>query len=410
MRIAAILMLAVTVFGRAAIAQEFVLDLNFDDEIVFDEIVFEDTFSEPDPVGPDVSATLSFGASQSGGMTTSGRALRFGFSQTYDLSGLGILDWSANLMLQDPATPDWATLTLDRLELQNSAGNVSWKIGKYRIGWGEIEGSPTLDVVNGGLSLATVGAASSELPGQWFVSGELFAGDNTFSAFVGLAPEVQHLEPAAPAGREFEFGVSANLPTPNGQISLYGARLLPQTGVVELVSMTSSAAPYTLLGISGYRAMNAVLLEFDLALKSGLERASATALVPQQRIDAAVGIEFAASDTAQITASVMVQSWLEQSQPYFDYGPGGSVAAAQSSAAYLLSASNSFFDDRLSVTLYVGGGLDGSSTFGALSAEFAQSDALKLSLTASGLAARAGSLFEVLDGTKSIGLSAEYFF
>lgn len=405
MRATAFVTFAAMLIGRAALAQEFVLDLNFDEQIVP-----EDTISDPQPAGPDVSATLSFGASQSGGMTTTSRALQFGFSQGYDLGGLGLLEWSANLTLQDPVAPDRATVGLNRIELQNSAGNVSWKIGKYRIGWGEIEGSPVLDVVNAGLSLATIGAASSELPGQWFVSGELFAGDNTFSAFVGLAPEVRHLEPAAPAGREFEFGVSANLPTPNGQISLYGARLLPQTGVVELASTTSSAAPYTLLGISGYRVLNAVLLEFDLALKSGLERASATTLVPQQRIDAAIGIEYAASDTAQITASVMAQSWLEQSQPYFDYGPGGSVAAAQTSAAYLLSASNSFLNDRLSISLYFGGGLDGSNTFGALSADFAQSDALKLSLTASGFAARPGSLFELLDGTGSIGISAEYFF
>jgi hypothetical protein len=180
--------------------------------------------------------------------------------------------------------------------------------------------------------------------------------------------------------------------------------------VVELVTMTSSARPYTLLGISAHRALDAVLLEFDLALKSGLQRAEAAGLSAHRRIDAAIGIEVAASETAQFSAGVMAQHWLEQSTNYFDYGPSGAVAAAQTSASYLLGASNSFVNDRLSLSVNVSGALDGSTTFAALSADFSVSDALKVSATVTQIAAGEGSLLGALDGAQTARLAVEYFF
>ncbi|MGR3342311.1 MAG: hypothetical protein ACU0DI_03655 [Paracoccaceae bacterium] len=386
-------------------AQEFVLDLEFDDAIYF-----EDAAADSAEAGPAISVILSYGADFLSGVTTETWALQLDLSDSHDLGDLGILDWSGHLALQDIGTPATATAGLDRLQLQNSVGNVSWQLGKYRIGWGEVEGIPVLDVVNSGLSVTSIDTPSAELPGQWFASVEVFAGNNTYSGFVGLAPEVAHMQPAAPARREYELGMSANIPINNGQVSLYGARLLPQSGVVELVTMTSSAEPYTLLGISAHRAIGAVLLEFDLAAKSGLQRAEAAGLSSHRRVDAALGIEYAASETAQISASVMAQHWLEQSTSYFDYGPDGAVASGQTTANYLLGASNSFLDDKLSVSVNVGGALDGSTTFGALSADYSVSDALKLSATITQIAADAGSLFEALDGAQTANLSAEYFF
>ncbi len=406
MRVAFLLALVPVVVATTQLqAQEFELDLEFDDDSFF-----EDATSEAAVARPTVSVTLSYDSLLSGGVATETWALQINLSDSHDLVGLGILDWSGHLALQDTGPAATSTVALDRLTLQNSAGNVSWQVGKYRIGWGEVEGIPVLDVLNSGLSVTTIGAASAELPGQWFASAEVFAGDNTFSGFAGLAPEVAHMQPAAPAAHAYEFGVSANLPINNGQVSLYGARLLPQSGVVELVTLTSSAVPYTLLGISAHRAFDAVLLEFDLAVKSGLQRAEAAGLSSHRRVDAALGVEYAASDTAQLSASVMAQHWLEQSASYFDYVPGGAVASGQTMANYLLGASNSFLDGMLSVSVNVGGALDGSTTFGALSADYSVSDALKLSATVTQIAAAAGSLLGTLDGARTASIAAKYFF
>ena len=386
-------------------AQEFELDLEFDDDSFF-----EDVATDLAVTGPTISATLSYDALRLSGATTETWALELKLSDSHNLGNLGILDWTGHLALQDTGTPATATATLDRMQLQNSIDKISWQLGKYRIGWGEVEGIPVLDVVNSSLSVTSIDTPSAELPGQWFASAEVFLGDNAFSGFVGLAPEVAHMAPAAPAGRDFEFGVSANLSINYGQVSLYAARLLPQSGVVELMTETSHAEPYTLLGISAHRAYGAVLLEFELAVKSGLQRAEAAGLSSHRRVDAALGIEYAVSETAQISASVMAQHWLEQSTSYFDYGPDGAVASGQTTANYLLGASNTFLDDRLSVSVNIGGALDGSTTFGALSADYSLSDALKVSATITQIAADAGSLFEGLDGAQTGSLAAEYFF
>ena len=394
--------LAFLVVAAPLQAQEFELDLVFDDDSIFGDAAVE--VAAP---GPTISALLSYDQLKVAGATTQGWTLQFNLSDSYDLCDLGILDWSGHLTVQNAGT---ASVTLDRLQYQNSAGNVSWQLGKYRIGWGEVEGFPVLDVLNSGLSISSIDTPPSELPGQWFASVDLFSGQNIFSTFVGLAPEVAHQLPKMPQDQDFELGASASFPITNGQLSLYGARLLPQSGVVELVTMISSARPYTLLGISAHRALAAVLLEFDLALKSGLQRAEAAGLSAHRRIDAAIGIEVAASETAQFSAGVMAQHWLEQSTNYFDYGPSGAVAAAQTSASYLLGASNSFVNDRLSLSVNVGGALDGSTTFAALSADFSVSDALKVSATVTQIAAGAGSLLGALDGAQTARLAVEYFF
>ena len=386
-------------------AQEFDLDLGFDDDSFF-----EDAENDLSEMVPTISTTLSYDAQQLSGATTETWALELKLSDSHNLGELGILDWTGHLALQDMGTTTTATATLDRLQWQNSAGHVSWRFGKYRIGWGEVEGIPVLDVVNSGLSVTSIDTPTAELPGQWFASAEAFLGDNTFSGFIGLAPEVAHMVPAAPAGREYEFGVSANFPINGGQVSLYGARLLPQSGVVELVTTTSYAEPYTLLGISAHRAIGAVLLEFDLAAKSGLQRAEAAGLSSHRRVDAAFGIEYAASDTAQLSASVMAQHWLQQSASFFDYGLNGAVASTQTTSSYLLGASNSFLDDKLSVSVNIGGALDGSATFGALRADYSVSDALKLSATITQTAADSGSLFGALDGSRTASMAAEFFF
>ena len=397
--------LAFVVAATPLQAQEFELDLEFDADIIFDDDATV-TVGSAAP-GPTMSALLSFDQFRVDGAATQGWTLQFSVSDSYDLGILGILDWSGNLAVRDLGT---ATATLDRLQYQNSAGNVSWQLGKYRIGWGEVEGLPVLDVLNSALSISSLDTPSSELPGQWFASVDIFSAQNTFSAFVGLAPEVAHIEPVAPVGQQYEFGASANIPITNGQLSLYGAHLLPQSGVVELVTMTSSAQPYTLVGISAHRAYNATLLEFDLALKSGLQRAEVAGLSSHRRVDAAVGFEFAASATTQLSASVMAQHWLEQSTSYFDYGPDGAVASGQTTASYLLGASTSFLNDRLSLSANVGGALNGSTTFGALGADFSVSDALKVLATVTQIAADAGSLLGVLDGAQTARLAVEYFF
>ncbi len=397
--------IAAVLAAAGAAAQEFELDLQFDEEITFEEV------PEAEPAsGMQVSALLSFSALRSPAGSNDTRALTLRFADSHDLGALGFLEWSASLLFPDLAAAAPAEFSLDRLVLQNSAGDLSWQLGKYRIGWGEIEGIAVLDVLNPALSLATVGNDSAQMPGQWFASAEYFAGVLTVSGFVGPDPQVEHLLPAAADNPPPEFGVKADIPFEGGQASLYAARLVPQAGVVDLVTMTSSARPYRLIGISAHRAFGPVLLEFDLALKSGLERASATGLVLHDRLDAAVGAEIALSNTAQLSASVSARRWLRQDQPYFDFGPGGAVPAGRTTSSYLLGVSNSFPNNDFNLSFNLGGALDGSLMAAVLSADYSLSDRLRLSARASAMRADPAGLFGPFDGTRSLGLEAEFFF
>jgi hypothetical protein len=399
------IIIAAALAGAPAMAQDLGAELVFDDQSLF-----EDAASDSTSQWPDIKATLSYFTTQLGGTTSSLTTLRLDGSDRYDLGSLGFLDWAGHAIFDDQTGAGGGRFALDRVQLQNSTGNLSWKIGKFPIGWGEIEGVPVLDVLNAGPSLATVGTATADLPGQWFVSADYFAANTTFSGFVGLAPEVAHLAPAAPTGTPREFGLRATFARDQGQTSLYAARLVPQSGVVDLASGLSFARPYTLIGASAYQALGGVLLEVDLAAKFGLERASATGLVAHDRLDAALGIEYAASNTTQITASVAVQHWLVQDAAYFDVGPAGPVASAQTSASYLLGATTSVLGGNLGLSLYLGGALDGSADFAAFSLDYSLSDALKLKASLSQISARQRSILAPLDGTRNVMIGAEYFF
>jgi len=396
---------AAIVATAPVMAQEFTGELVFDDQSLF-AAATTDTAT----AAPDIKVSLSYGATRLGGLDTGLTVLRFDASDRYDLGALGFLDWAAHAVFDDQSGATGGQVALDRLQLQNSTGNLAWKVGKFPIGWGEIEGVPVLDVLNSGLSLATLGTATADLPGQWFISADYFAGQTTFSGFVGLAPQVAHLAPAAPTGNPKEFGLRATIPFDQGLASLYAARLVPQSGVVDLATATSFAQPYSLIGVSAYKALGAVLIEVDLAAKSGLERSTATGLMRHNRLDGAIGLEYAASNLTQITASVAVQHWLVQDAAYFDVGPAGPVPSAQTNASYLLGVSTGPPGGDLGLSLYLGGALDGSANFASVSLNFSLSDVLKLKASFSQISASRDSILAPLDGTQNLVIGAEYFF
>jgi len=389
-------------------AQDFEFDLQFDQA--------EGAQVAPVSAVPPLrfSTRLSYGAVRSPAGNSARWSLRLNADGSHKLGLLGNLDWAGHMTLPDLAAGSAATVSLDRLEWQNSAGALSVKVGKYRIGWGEFEGVPVLDVLNPGMDFTTLGSDSAALPGQWFGSAEYFGRNVTVSGFVGLKPDVAHVLPPAPGtGRGLEYGLKAEVPAENGQVSLYAARLLPQAGVVDVTTMTSHAAAYDLLGVSANRGFGPVLLEFDLAAKKGLLRTGPTGLVRRVRIDAALGIEWALAGgtrLGQLVAAVSAQHWLGANAGLMDFGPAGVLPGKRTNVGYLLSYSTNFVRDSVSVSANVGGALDGSLTAMGVNVDYTVSDAMKLSASVSRLLAGAGGLYAPLNGTRSVGFSAEFFF
>ncbi len=389
--------LAALFAATPALSQE--LDLDFD-SFYFDENseIIIDEFPE---TGVEISASV--GLSYSGiGVLEESRAAQINLANEHSLGTLGYLEWAANAAIVN----DDVTFDLTRIHLQNSAGDFSWKLGKYRIGWGEVEGAPVLDVVNAGLSFGGSDLPSDELPGQWFAGIDYFASSFTVSTFVGVAPEVTHINPTADS-TDLEVGVKTSVPIESGSVSLYAAQLVPQSGVVDLDSDTSHAAPYTLAGISANRSFGNLLVEVDMAGKFGLQRSTAAALSEHDRIDAALGIEYAASNTMQISAAVVGQHWLEQTDVYLE---PGEYLSPQNSANYILGVSDALMDGKLSVSANILGTLNNSASVTALSASYAYSDRLEFGASAMWLGAEAGTPLEAMDGFTQYGLTSTFRF
>lgn len=404
-RVALFGFVTIWLLGESAFTQELDGDLIFDDATIFQEIS-----SQNGPNGPDVSATLSFAISKLSSATTDSAGLNFVLSDRYDLGKIGFLDWSGHIKVNRSNAVSTAEPAINKIIFQNSAGNVSWKVGKFAIGWGEIEGIPVLDVLNSGLSLGTAGTGIDELPGQWFASAEMFAGETTLSGFIGPKPDVSHIKMSRMGGNTTEYGLRATLPTSHGQYSVYTAQLVPQSGVVDRVTLISVARPYKMIGLSAHRAVGAALLEVDLAYKTELLRASALDLTTHDRFDLALGVEYAISDVTQLNSSITVEHWLDQDTNYFDTGLGGSVMASQSNASYLISLTSSIFDGKLGLNGYYGRTMDASSQFFTLGVEYPISDNLNIETTYRRISASSSSTLAPIDGTQSLSISAEYFF
>jgi len=391
------IVIAAIALATPAFAQE--LDLDFD-SFEFDEgsEVIIDT-----PAETSLEVSVAAGLSYAGvGALTQSWAAQVNLANEHSLGTLGYLEWAANAAIVN----DVVSFDLSRIHLQNSAGDFSWKLGKYRIGWGEIEGAPVLDVINSGLSFGGGGLPSDELPGQWFVGLDYFSNSVTFAGFVGVAPEVTHIAPIATFA-DTEFGVKANAAIESGSVSVYAAQLAPQAGVVDLGSFTSHATPYTLAGVSANRSFGNMLLEVDVAGKFGLQRSTAAALSTHDRVDAALGLEYAASNTLQVSAAVVGQHWLEQTDVYLE--PLGYVSP-QTSGSYILGVSDALMDGKLSVSANMLGALDNSASVTALSASYAYSDRLQIGASAMWMGADAGTPLETMDGFTQYGLTSTFRF
>ena len=392
-----IALVAIALVASPAFSQE--LDLDFD-SFDFDEDseIIIDEFPQP---ALEVSASVGLSYAGIGALNESWAA-QINLANEHSLGSLGYLEWAANAAIVD----DVVTFDVSRIHLQNSAGDFSWKLGKYRIGWGEIEGAAVLDVVNSGLSFGGSGLPSDELPGQWFIGVDYFANSFVVSSFVGVAPEVAHVIPPADS-TDIEVGVKASLPIESGAVNVYAAQLAPQSGVVDLGNDTSHATPYALAGFSANRSFGNLVVEIDVAGKFGLQRSTAAALSEHDRLDAALGVEYAASNTLQIFAAVVGQHWLDQTDIYLV--PGGYVPP-QTSGNYILGVSDALMDGKLSVSANMLGTLDSSASVTALFANYAYSDRLEFGASAMWLGAEVGTPLEAMDGFTQYGLTSTFRF
>ena len=192
----------VLILGLAVFLNAYADDSFFDDDIVFDESEGElDEWSDDDDIfGEETSieekrlSWLDLGVTQKWGFNPASdystikerTEITLGTSGSVSDSGYGEVELKATKFW--PSDSNYSTeksdLEVEKAFLQFSFDDWSTKIGKYTIGWGELEGG-ALDVVNpsGGLT------NPSMIP-QWFMSATRYFDNSDLSFFYNSNPEI----------------------------------------------------------------------------------------------------------------------------------------------------------------------------------------------------------------------------
>ena len=375
----------------------------FDEDLEFDDASFEAETT----TSLALTARYHFSRSYTSQTTTDISRFEFDLEDTADWGSLGNIEWKTQLAAQDENGTNTLEATLTKFTLQNSYKDVSWKLGKMRIGWGELEGISILDIVNP--VAASNGSASADSDtGQWALRADYFIGEDTLSGFSIVHPVISsEIISLASDNTQAEFGLKYQRPSGNGQLSLYAAQLLPQSAAIDLGAGTSSAQPYHLVGLSYNYARSGVLWEFDLAHKSGQERSDLTGLSAHDRLDIGVGFEYALNSTTQVNMAAYGQFWLNQEEKY--YFPGG-FEDKETNAGYQLYVTKDFSNDTWSSAVVFSGALDASLSNQAISVEYKGLEELKLLASAYWIEANSESLFYAYDGANGVSFSVQRSF
>jgi hypothetical protein len=307
-----------------------------------------------------------------------------------------------------PTEGDFSHLDIQRLVLHYSLADISIKLGRYLLSWGEVEGAGVIDVIN---PLPSLASSLTELTPQWLLSGNYYLPSAQVSWFVGLDPSVSELPGLALAhGVGKEWGAKYGHTGLGSDWAVYTGRMVPNNPVLNLATATASAQSFPWIGYSWNKAIDGHLIKFDIAHKRGLEHnLGYMGLTRSHRLDAALGLELNHGDR-QWSASVSGQRWLNYQSSYLTptLTPALTpVASHQTQVTYILGLSDSFNADEYRWSL---SHLD--TDRGALRATTGElvwqaTDRWQSSLSYTTMTAKRNSAYALLDGTQRLILKAK---
>ena len=235
------------IFGFAFITSVNADDSFFDDDVFDDsEVEFDewsddsDIFGEGDTIDEKGLSWLDLGVTQKWGFnpasdysTTKERTvLTIGTSGSVSDSGYGEVELKATKYW--PSDSNYSTeksdLEVEKAFLQFSFDDWSTKIGKYTIGWGELEGG-ALDVVNpsGGLT------APSMIP-QWFLGATRYFDHSDLSFFYNTNPKVNKSKLLILKNDTYdEFGMRYGISSEGSDMAFYLGQLVPNDALINLI-------------------------------------------------------------------------------------------------------------------------------------------------------------------------------
>jgi len=298
--------------------------------------------------------------------------------------------------------------------IQASVANISGKLGYFTLGWGEVEGSQVLDVIN---PTASITSGSLDVAGesQLLLTTDMYLGRTTGSLFVNLDPKVADIPfPGVTTKNtdELEYGGKLKLTLSGSDVGLYAAHLLPNNPVfTSPVNPDKAVAnPYTLIGTSMNRTLGNMLLKADIAYKQGLETLDAEVMsepVSINRLDYAAGVEYSFSDGKQLVVALNNKQILDFKASYLAI-PGFSgrpaIESKEHASQLMLSFSDTYVNETLSLDVGSMASLDGEMVMLFYQLDYSLSDRWSVNSGQVFAFADAESLFAAYD--QEIMLSA----
>ncbi|WLD58951.1 hypothetical protein NFC81_03965 [Salinispirillum sp. LH 10-3-1] len=318
----------------------------------------------------------------------------------FNLDGGLDLHWPTEWNGEDT---DWVRTQgrIDKATLETSRDQWQASVGLQSLVWGKVEGAGAVDVASPqALSLGS--DISGSKVAQFMLIGNWYRGNQQLGVFLTPKPgfsidlgadadltKIDLTDPSLPVLQNIgtamaeappEFGLSALTQLGRLELSLYGARLVPDLPVIDSNTGDIFLDPYWLAGLSATYPLGNTLLKADLAYKNELVPAQAndgmlSALgEARDRLDAAVGLEHNHRRWGMFLTFVTLEAWLDNEGLSDDERLTGNLAASWQKA---------FVNDQLTtgLTAFTTLQRDTLVSIGTLGYDYSDAWNLGLSLT-----------------------------
>jgi len=394
-------------------------DLLFEDEVLFEESSqeFDEWSDDSDLFGDEINsarlfAWLNIGVAQKWGFnsendwsTTKERTeLILGTTGSVSDAGYGELEIKSTKYWPSDSyhSTKSSDIEIERAFLQFSFDEWSTKLGRYTIGWGELEGG-ALDVINPSSSLTDPSITS-----QWFMSATRYGDKSDISVFYNSNPKItKSALLSLKDDRHREFGLRYGLNTEGSDMAFYAAQLIPNNALKNLTDEVVYASPYELLGFGMNKVFDDYLLKFDIAYKRNLRHNRLGQFIKADRVDWDLAFDILKGDR-QYLVSINSQYWLDFFNDYLTPTLLGSVSSEKNSMTYMANVSDKFGDSNWSWNLsnIIAANNDLSLITAGL--EWDISDNLNAKLNATKANAKLDRAFSLLDDYQRVNLEVKF--
>jgi len=394
-------------------------ELLFEDEVLFEESSqeFDEWSDDSDLFSDEIKnarpfAWLNIGVAQKWGFnpasdwsTTKERTeLILGTTGSVSDAGYGELEIKSTKYWPSDSyhSTKSSDIEIERAFLQFSFDKWSTKLGRYTIGWGELEGG-ALDVIN-----PSGGLTDPSITSQWLMSATRYGDKNDISVFYNPNPKITNSTLLSLKDeRHREFGLRYGINTEGSDMAFYVAQLIPNNALKNLTDEVVYASPYELLGFGMNKVFDDYLLKFDIAYKRNLHQNRLGQFIKADRVDWDLAFDIQ-NDDRQYLISINSQYWLDFFNDYLTPTLLGSVSSEKNSMTYMANVSDKFGDSDWSWNLsnIIAANNDLSLITAGL--EWDISDNLNAKLNTTMANAKLDRAFSLLDDYQRVNLEVKF--